>query len=111
MFLNLAAHAVRDHRDAFGAPQRREQGFVALDGWIKHLDERAASVDGSLVAGPAVARRRKPAIELCAIIPVGYRHDVRETGFVDILCPVPMCRAAIRFKTGGDPCEPLLHGF
>ena len=71
----------------FRPPQRREQGLVALYGWIKHLDEGAEPVAGSLIAGPAVACARKPAIELGAIVPIGDRHDVGETGFVDIACP------------------------
>ncbi len=111
VFLNLAAHAVGENRDAFGLPQGREQGFIALHGWIKRLDERAETVGGSPVAGPAVARRRKPAIELYAIVPIGNRHDVRETGFVDIPRPVPMRWATIGFETGSDPCRRLRRGF
>jgi hypothetical protein len=111
MFLNLAAHAVGKDCDALGPPQRREQGFIALHRWMKHLDEGAAAVDGALVAGPAIARRRKPAVELCAVVPIGNRHDVGETGFVDISCPVPMRRAVIRFETGRDPRERLQRGF
>src|SRR6202043_710457 len=70
VFLNLSAHAVGEHRDAFRTPQRREQGFVTLHGWIKHLDEGAEPVAGSLIAGPAVACERKPAGELGAIAPI-----------------------------------------
>src|SRR6266852_1055410 len=110
MFLNLSAHAVGEDRDAFTPPQRREQGLVAIHGWIKHLDEAAEFVAGSLIAGPAVACERKPAVELCAIVPIGDRHDVGEAGFVDIACPIPMRWTAIRVETGRDPRHRLLGG-
>ena len=86
---DFAAHALGKHRDAFRPSQRREQGFVALDRWTQHLDERAEPVG---FAARRSSRRapRKPAVELCAIVPIGNCHDIGEAGFVDIAGAVPM---------------------
>jgi len=73
--------------------------------------KQLSEIDGALVAGPAVARWRKPAVEPGAIVPIGNRYDIGETGFVDILRPVPMRGAVFRFEPGRNPRERLQRGF
>src|SRR5207244_10004923 len=84
--------------------------LIAVHRRMERRDERAYVTEAAPVAGPAVACWRKPVIELHAVVPVGDRYDVGETGLVNVASPIPMRRAAIGFETGSDPCRGLVCG-